>query len=56
MVNNWANGWVIDNKSWNAEPVTYNNNNHVIRSTLYVILIFWPQYWQFLVFETLGLM
>ncbi len=40
LVNNWANGWQLNNSNFQNAP----------HSKLYVILIFWPQYLEFLGF------
>ncbi len=41
-VNNWANGWKLNGKTWNVERGTKN-----------IVIVFWPQYLEYLGFALL---
>ena len=54
LVNNWANGWVLDDRS-SMIDVRNNNLGSKIYDLKSILIIFWPQYLEFLGFALLAI-
>ncbi len=55
LVNNWENGWIIDNKTQRQEDYKTDNFTILPSQSLTVYIFFWPQVLEFLGFALLPL-